>query len=53
MRYNWSYVEVNEPMYAYVRLFVYLKRRIICVNAAADADAKFIYLMPRRGDGTR
>lgn len=50
---GWTRIVVQEPMYRQVRMFVYLKRRIICVNTAADADAKLIYLMPRRGDGAR
>lgn len=50
---GWTRIVVQEPMYRQVRMFVYLKHRIMCVNKDASKGAKIIRVMTRLLDEQR
>ena len=39
---HFDVVEVYEPDYAHIRKWIYMARKVIYINQAADADAKVI-----------
>lgn len=39
---NFDVVEVYEPAFAHIRKWIYMARKVIYINQAAEPDAKII-----------